>query len=63
MKLNLRKQNLIILFAFLGHFLSGYLIYVLHQRVIYLETRDCVIEVRFLGKENERIRGKESKNP
>ena len=47
MKKSIKKQNLILLFAFFGHFLSGYLIYVLHQRVAYLETKDCVIEVRF----------------
>jgi len=47
MKKSIKKQNLMLLFAFFGHLLSGYLIYVLHQRVIYLEGKDCVIEVRF----------------
>lgn len=50
----MNKQRLMILFSFFGHILSGYLIYILHQRVKFIESKECVIEVRFIGAENEK---------
>jgi hypothetical protein len=50
------NQRLIILFSFFGHFLSGYLIYLLHERAKYLESRECVVEVRLIGVKNEQLR-------
>tara|TARA_R110002126_G_scaffold53549_1_gene145345 strand:- start:9421 stop:9570 length:150 start_codon:yes stop_codon:yes gene_type:complete len=49
----MKKENLMLLFSFFGLLLSGYLTWILHQRVIYLENRDCVIEVRLIGEKNE----------
>ena len=49
----MKKERLVILLSFFGHFLSAYLIYILHERVKYLETKDCIIEVRFNGVGNE----------
>ena len=40
---------MMLLFSFLGHFLSAYLIYILHQRMVYVETRECVVEVYING--------------
>jgi len=52
----MNKQRLLILLSFFGHFLSGYLIYLLHERLNYLETRESVIEVRFIGEEDAKSR-------
>tara|TARA_B100001250_G_C19431322_1_gene627604 strand:- start:48 stop:212 length:165 start_codon:yes stop_codon:yes gene_type:complete len=44
-----KKENLMLLFSFGGLLLAGTLIWILHQRVSYLENRECIIEVRILG--------------
>tara|TARA_B100001094_G_scaffold273153_1_gene279412 strand:- start:290 stop:439 length:150 start_codon:yes stop_codon:yes gene_type:complete len=49
----MKKENLMLLFSFFGLLLSGFLIWNLHQRVSFLEMKDCVIEVRFIGEKNE----------
>ncbi len=49
----MKKENLMLLFSFLGLFLSGILIWILHERIVYLENRDCVIEIRFIGVDRE----------
>jgi len=51
----MNKQRLVILLAFFGHLLSGYLIYILHKRVMFLETRKYSIEVKLIGADNERL--------
>jgi hypothetical protein len=49
----MKKENLMGLFSFFGLFLAGTLIWLLHQRVIYLESRDCIIEIRIIGEKHE----------
>ena len=52
----MKKENLMLLLSFFGLILSGILIYIMHQRIIYLETRDPIIKViksMPSGEENE----------